>query len=74
MPESRPPVRVKLFAEVFTRETEIEETMDIPRDDWEAMSQQQRRRFLDEALEEHVNGLVGSGWELLGDDGDKGMV
>lgn len=68
MSTEKPPVRVLLIGEVFTRENLVEDVLEIPREKWDAMTPQQRRHYLDDALEQHVVDLFGSGWNLIGED------
>lgn len=67
-PPADRPVRVLLHTEIFATKTYNQAQIEIPRAQWNAMSPQQRRAYLDRALEEHETDLVGSGWDLLGED------
>lgn len=62
------PVRILLHTEIFTKEDWVAEEIWIPRAQWNAMTPQERRRYLDEALDAHETDLVGSGWDLIGED------
>jgi hypothetical protein len=62
------PVRAVVYAEVFTREDYSALEIEIPRAEWDAMSPQQRKVYLDDARDEHANSVVGTGWSLCGED------
>lgn len=68
MSVERPPVRAVVYAEIFTRETYTALEIEIPRDEWDAMTPHERTAHLNEARDEHANNLIGTGWSLSGAD------
>jgi len=68
MTTDKRPVKAVVYAEVFTRETYSALEIEIPRDEWDAMTPRQRTAYLDDARDEHANSILGTGWSLSGED------
>jgi hypothetical protein len=59
---SRPPVVINLHVEAFADSRD--ETFTVDRDEWEAMTPQQRNDLADSVTEDFVANYVSSGWHI----------
>lgn len=59
-------VKIRLFVECCN----TEDTLEVDRDEWEAMSEAEQREFALEAAVAHQENVATAGWELIEDEDD----
>lgn len=60
--QPRPPVIIELHVEGFGEQSD--DTAEIDRDEWDAMTPAERSRKLDRYADEHMSNAVSYGWHI----------